>query len=60
MKNKNLFPALAMFALLNVPATFGYMLGVTYWKAYLIAFFTTITVMVAYSIIEYLKHAFKK
>lgn len=59
MKNKNIFPALAMFALLNVPATFGYMLGVTYWKSYVIAFFTTISVMVANAIIEVAKQGLK-
>jgi len=52
-------PALAMFALLNVPALFGYVIGVTYWKAYLIALFTTLTVMVMYGIIEYMKVALK-
>ena len=59
MKNKKIIPALSMLALLNVPALFGYVIGVTYWKAYIIAFITTLTVMVTYSIIEYLKHALK-
>lgn len=59
MKNK-LIGALAMFALLNIPAVFGSVIGVIYWKAYLIAFITTITVMVVNGIIEYLKNVFKK
>lgn len=59
MKNK-IIGALSMFVLLNIPAIFGSVIGIVYWKAYLIAFITTITVMVAYSIIEYLKHTFKK
>ena len=59
MKNKKIIPALSMLALLNVPALFGYVIGVTYWKAYIIAFITTLIVMVTYSIIEYLKHALK-
>lgn len=59
MKNK-LIGASAMFALLNIPALFGYVIGVAYWKAYLIAFITTITVMVVNAIIEYLKNVFKK
>jgi hypothetical protein len=59
MKNK-LIGASAMFALLNVPALFGYIIDVVYWKAYLIAFITTITVMVVNAIIEYLKNVFKK
>jgi hypothetical protein len=59
MKNK-LIGASAMFALLNIPALFGYIIGVVYCKAYLIAFITTITVMVVNAIIEYLKNVFKK
>lgn len=59
MKNKKLMPALAMFALLNTPALFGYVIGVTYWKAYIIAFLTTISVMVANAIIEVAKQGLK-
>ena len=55
MKNR-IIGALAMFALLNAPAMFAWMaLDVTYWKAYVTAFATTMTVSVAFSIIEYLK-----
>ena len=63
--NKNkIIGALAMLALLLVPALIGkgvnYLIGDCYLTFYITAFVTTISVMVAYSIIEYLKSVFKK
>ncbi len=63
--NKNkIIGALAMLALLTVPALIGkgvnYLIGDGYLTFYITAFVTTISVMVAYSIIEYLKSVFKK
>lgn len=53
-----------MLALLTVPALIGkgvnYLIGDGYLTFYITAFVTTISVMVAYSIIEYLKNVFKK
>ena len=63
--NKNkIIGALAMLALLSVPALIGKgvscLLGDSYITFYITAFITTISVMIAYSIIEYLKSVFKK
>lgn len=63
--NKNkIIGALAMLALLLVPALIGkgvsYLLGDSYITFYITSFITTISVMIAYSIIEYLKSVFKK
>ena len=60
MKKDKLIGAASMLLLLTLPATFGYWIGVSFIKAYLIAFTTTISVMVAYAIIEYMNHQFKK
>lgn len=63
--NKNkITAALAMLALLTVPALIGkgicHVFGDSYITFYFTALSTTIVVMIVYSIIEYLKHMFKK